>query len=143
MLKSGKPAVSGGSPVIADRAGTAMVEMAVCLPLLMMISFGAIETANAIFLKQAISQVAYEGARTAALSDATEAAILQRCNEFLTARRIKGGTVAVSPKNVSDKTNPGTVIEVMVTAPANANAISPVWFFKNSKISNTVAMVRI
>ena len=143
MMKPRTPAVSGGRPVVADRAGTAMVEMAVCLPLLMLISFGAIETANAIFLKQAISQVAYEGARTASLPDATEDDILKRCNEFISARRIKGATVSVSPKKVSAKTNPGTAIEVTVTAPANANAISPVWFFQKSKMSNTVVMVRI
>ena len=140
-MKPGKPAVSGSQPVI-DRAGTATVEMAVCLPMLMLFSFGAIETANAIFLKQALSQVAYEGARTASLPDATEAAIVQRCDEFLAARRIKGATVSVSPANVSAKTNSGTIIEVTVTAPASANSISPMWFFKKSKMSNTTVMVR-
>lgn len=142
MRKPGKPAVSGGRPV-ADRAGAAIVEMAVCLPLLLLISFGAIEAANAIFLKQALSQVAYEGARAGSLPETTEATIRQRCEEFLSARHIKGATVSVSPGNVSAKTNPGTVIEVTVTAPANANSISPMWFFKKSKMSNTTAMVRI
>lgn len=143
MMKPRTPAVSGGRPVVADRAGTAMVEMAVCLPLLMMISFGAIETANAIFLKQAIAQVAYEGARAASLPDSAEADILQRCNEIISARRINGATVSVSPRNVSAATAKGTQITVTVTAPANANAISPVWFFKNSNMTKQVVMIRI
>lgn len=120
-----------------------MVEMAVCLPLLLLISFGGIETANAIFLKQIVSQVAYEGARFAAIPDTTEAEILKRCNDFIGVRRIKGATVSVSPNNVSEMTKPGTEIKVTVTAPAKDNAISPVWFFKNSKMSRTVVMVRI
>ena len=120
-----------------------MVEMAVCLPLLLLISFGGIETANAIFLKQIVSQVAYEGARLAAIPDTTEAEILKRCNDFISARRIKGATVSISPKKVSEKTKPGTEIEVTVTAPASENAISPMCFFKKSKMSRTVVMVRI
>lgn len=143
MMKSVTPALTGNRPVVADRAGTATVEMAVCLPLLMLLGFGSIETANAIFLKQVVSQVAYEGARAAALPGATEADILKRCNDFLGVRRIKGATVSVSPTKVSDKTASGTAIEVTVTAPASANSISPEWFFKNSKMSKKVVMVRL
>lgn len=143
MRKPQTLAVSGVMPAVARRAGAAMVEMAICLPLLMMISFGAIETANAIFLKQAISQVAYEGVRTGSLPKATQADILKCCDEFLGARRIKGATVSVSPNNVSAATAPGTIIEVRVTAPVSANAISPVWFFQNSSMSKQAVMVRI
>ena len=143
MIRAVTPALTGNRPVVADRAGTATVEMAVCLPLLMLIGFGSIETANAIFLKQVVSQVAYEGARAAALPGATEADILKRCNDFLGVRRIKGATVSVSPAKVSDNTASGTAIAVTVTAPASANAISPTWFFKNSNMSKKVVMVRL
>ena len=143
MIRAVTPALTGNRPVVADRAGTATVEMAVCLPLLMLIGFGSIETANAIFLKQVVSQVAYEGARAAALPGATEADILKRCNDFLGVRRIKGATVSVSPAKVSVKTVSGTAIAVTVTASASANAISPTWFFKNSNMSKKVVMVRL
>jgi Flp pilus assembly protein TadG len=143
MMKPRPPAKSGETPVAGGRAGAATVEMAVCLPLLMLIGFGAIETANAIFLKQVVAQVAYEGGRVAALSDATEADILKRCNDFLSMRRIKGASISVSPKNVSAGLAKGTAIHVTVSAPANANAISPTWFFKTSTMSKTVVMVRI
>lgn len=143
MMKSVTPASTGNRPVVADRSGTATVEMAVCLPLLMLLGFGSIETANAIFLKQVVSQVAYEGARAAALPGATDADILKRCNDFLVVRRVKEATVTISPTKVSDNTASGTAIAVTVTASASANAISPTWFFKNSKMSKKVVMVRL
>jgi len=143
MMKLRTPIVPGTTPDVANRGGTAIVEMAICLPLLMLIAFGAIETANAIFLKQAIAQAAYEGARTASLPTSTKADILKRCNEIITARKIKGTVVSVSPNDVSPGTAQGTQISVTVTAPANANAISPLWFFQKSNMTKQVVMTRI
>lgn len=126
-----------------NRQGAAMVELAVCLPLLMIISFGAIETANAIFLKQIIAQVAYEGARTAAQPDSTVGEIQNCCKAIYTARRIKGVTVTVTPKNLSPSTPKGSIITITVSAPSNANTISPSAYFKASIMTKKVVMTRI
>ena len=76
-----------GSPLPGTlRRGVAAVEMAVCLPLLTIFSLGAIETANVIYLKQALVQVAYEGARAGMQSSATAADVTTRCNEIITSR---------------------------------------------------------
>lgn len=42
------------------RRGAAVVEFAVCLPVIIIIVFGAIEAASLLFLKQALIQSAYE-----------------------------------------------------------------------------------
>src|SRR5689334_16755889 len=39
-------------PSESTRGGLAVVELAICLPLMVMLTFGAIEAANAIYLKQ-------------------------------------------------------------------------------------------
>ncbi len=45
------------------RNGTATVELAVCLPLIVIIAFGSIEATNMIFLEQRLTAAAYEGAQ--------------------------------------------------------------------------------
>ena len=45
------------------RFGTAAMETAVSLPLLVILVFGAIEMANAVFLKQSMNLAAYEAAK--------------------------------------------------------------------------------
>jgi Flp pilus assembly protein TadG len=137
----GKPSERSSGDV--GRKAAALVELAVCLPLLTLICFGAIETANAVFLKQAIAQVAYEGARVGLQSDAVEADILQRCNDIIAVRRLQGVAVSVSPENVSAATAKGTPIGVTVTVPVSANAFSPLWFFSHSIMTKKVVMTRI
>lgn len=125
------------------RTGAATVEFAVCLPLLMLIGFASIETANAMFLKQVLAQSAYEGARVGAQPDADTSKISTRCNDILQARGIKTATVSVTPSNCSDQTAKGTAISVSVSAPATANAIFPLTFFKNSTITKKVVLTRL
>lgn len=124
------------------RSGAATVEFAICAPLLIMIGFASIETANVLFLKQILAQSAYEGARFAALPDSAASDIVNRSKDILNARGITNATVSVSPANVSDQTSKGTAIAVSVSAPATANAIIPLTFFRNSTMSKKVVMVR-
>jgi Flp pilus assembly protein TadG len=126
-----------------NRAGAAIAEFAVCLPVLILIAFGAIETANTIFLKQVVSQVAYEGARLASLPDTSDSDVLSLCNQILTARNIAGTTVSVSPSGISSATASGTPITVTVQASASANALIPQWFFQTAIMKKQVVMVRI
>ena len=44
------------------REGAAVVEFAVCLPLIVLIVLGTIEAGSLLFLKQTLVQAAYEGA---------------------------------------------------------------------------------
>ena len=47
----------------ATRRGVAAVELAVCLPVIILLVFGAIEASSFIFLKQSLNVAAYEGIR--------------------------------------------------------------------------------
>ena len=46
-----------------ERRGVAAVEFAVCLPVIILLVFGAIEASSFIFLKQSLNVAAYEGIR--------------------------------------------------------------------------------
>ena len=50
------------------RFGNATVELAVCLPVLVLIIFGSLQASSMYFLRQAMVQSAYEGVKEAALS---------------------------------------------------------------------------
>jgi hypothetical protein len=54
------------------RQGTATVELAVVLPLLMLLTFGTIEIADGFFFQQAIATAAYEGSREASRAQSTQ-----------------------------------------------------------------------
>jgi Flp pilus assembly protein TadG len=123
------------------RAGVAAVEFAVCLPLMMLITFGAIEAANGIYLKQIATQVAYEAARVASTPGCTDADARSVAEQILSARKVKDAQVVISPQ-VTAKTQSGTEIMVTVTAPSNSNAYAPLWYFRDAQLTARVVMVR-
>src|SRR4051812_6778337 len=53
------------------RSGNAVLDMALVLPLLIMITFGAVEYGFALYLKHSLQSAAREGARAAIVAGAT------------------------------------------------------------------------
>jgi len=80
------------------RAGAVIVEMAICLPILILLIFGTIELAGSIFLKQTLTSAAHEGALFGMQIGATEEEIRERVELILESRDL-GDTcdVQVSP----------------------------------------------
>lgn len=123
------------------RAGIAAVEFAICLPLMLLITFGAIEAANGIYLKQIVTQAAYEAARVVTTPGATAAEAEAFSRQVLDARHVQEATIQIQP--AAGATTPsGTEITVTVQAPMNSNAFAPLWYFRDSTIRARVVMVR-
>jgi Flp pilus assembly protein TadG len=106
--------------LVGRRRGTAVVEFAVCLPLLMLIVLGAMEATHAIFLKQALSAAAYEGMRVAIEPGGKQADAVRQAESILNARLVKGSTI-VFDRNV-DVTPRGQKVAVQVSAPISSNS---------------------
>ncbi|MBA4018894.1 MAG: pilus assembly protein TadE [Pirellula sp.] len=102
------------------RRGTAAVEFAVCLPLLVSLVLGVIETSNAVFVQQAITSAAYEAANVASATGGTSTAATSRANSVLTSLGINSATVAISP-TVTAQTPLGTTITVTCSVPLASN----------------------
>jgi Flp pilus assembly protein TadG len=123
------------------RKGTATVELAVCLPLIVIIAFGSIETTNMIFLQQRLTAAAYEGARKATTPGRSSADASTAASSVLTQFSISGGSVAVTP-TVTSSTTAGTQVKVTVTAPVSANMGNIVPFFTTmTNLTASVTMV--
>jgi len=105
-----------------SRAGIAVVEFAVCLPILMAMVMGVIEASNAVFLQQALTSASYEAANVASAIGGTSTEATTRANAVLTALGVKNSTVTISP-TVTTATPIGTTIVVTVSAPFASNSL--------------------
>ena len=103
------------------RGGLASVELAMVLPVMLILIFGTIEVCQRIFLRQSAVIVAYEGARTAVRSTSSNSDVATRCQAMLTQRRVNGAVVTVTPVDLL-KQPPGTQIRVRVEVPWALNS---------------------
>lgn len=77
------------------RRGAAMVEMAVCFPVFMLILLGIVEFGRALMVSQMLTNAAREGCRTAVIDGSTNADVESRIDNVVTS------TVGVSAADVT------------------------------------------
>ena len=103
-----------------------MVELALCLPVLLITVFGIIETTNVVYIQTRMQSVAYEGARvatrpaTSASTAASAATVTAACNTMLTQLGVNNATVTLNPASLASLV-PQQTVTVTVTAPLNKN----------------------
>jgi Flp pilus assembly protein TadG len=115
--------------------------LAVCLPVLVLLVFASIESCSMIFLRQALSATTYEGVRVAIRAEATNQNVLDRCQEVLDGRNVRGASVTTTPADIT-AVDEGDPITVTVTASCDANSIMPPWFFGGRSLTASSAMVK-
>lgn len=118
------------------------MEAAVSLPLLVILVFGSIEIANAIFLKQSLNMAAYEAAKVITAPGDNNTLAATRCAEVLSVRKVTSHTMTISPA-VTAATARGTQITVTVTASSSNLSYGPVRFMAGRTIRSAVTMVRL
>lgn len=145
ILRITKPADRNGMQVSPRRSGAALSELALVLPLLMLIVFGGIETADMVFLKESLKSVSYEGGRAVAKYNSTNAQVLERITALIDARQLVGATVELTlPADADDvsETQRGQTITVTISAPAERNTVGPLRMYRGRTISASTTMVR-
>lgn len=123
------------------RKGAAVVELAVCLPIIVLLVFASIETCNMIFLRQALNASAYEGIRVAVRPDATSQQAINRCQAVLDGRGIQNSSIVFDPQDVSAVPR-GQQIEVTVSAGCESNGAGPSWFFGGRTLEGRAVFVK-
>ncbi len=124
-----------------NRRAVAAAELAVCLPMIVLLVLAMIESCTMIFLKQSLTVAAYEGARTALEDQATSNDVRRSGQQVLTERRVNGAAVTVTPDDIQSL-SPGQYISVTVTAPADSNSAIPGSFFRGRALSATATMMK-
>ncbi|TWT99616.1 TadE-like protein [Botrimarina colliarenosi] len=124
-----------------DRSGVAATEFAICLPVLMLLLLGTLESCSMIFLKQSLSIAAYEAGHTALLPNATDSDIRTAGEGVLTDRRIQNGAIQVLPGGIQS-IDEGEYFEIRVSAPTDANRILPLSFFGGRQLSASAVFMK-
>jgi Flp pilus assembly protein TadG len=122
------------------RKGVAATELAVCLPIVVLLVVATIEACSAIFLKQSLTVAAYEGVRTALVEGATAARVEATCNQILSDRKIRGSRVTVKPSDIASLKT-GDYVDITVSAPCSENAVVPTTFYRGRTLSATTSMM--
>ena len=121
--------------------GAALVELAVCLPVIILIVFGAIESASMIFLKQTLVQTAYESIKVAAKNGATNAQANAAGQQVLAGRNLDGVQIRFEPSDI-ESVNRGALLRVFVDAPTGSNSPISFGFFSGRRIRVQAAMLK-
>ena len=124
----------------STRRGVAAAELAVCLPIVVLLVIATIESCSALFLKQSLTSAAYEGVRAAIEQGGTTASVQTACNQILADRRIKGSNVKLNPASIASL-KPGEFIDVTVSAPCTPNSPVPTTFFRGRTLSAKASMM--
>jgi len=127
--------------LLIRRCGNATVELAVMLPILVVLVFGTIEACSMIYKTQTLHIAAYEGCRLSLVPKSTTAQVEFAANRMLLDRRIQGTSITISPLAFSTA-NIGTKISVTVTAPANSNTFVPSFFFAGRTLTGSCHMMK-
>ena len=125
----------------SSRSGAATVELAVLLPLLLFIVFGAIEITSRLFLRQTAAVTAYEGVRLAARRTVDAETVRARCLQLLEDRRVTGAEVLVTPANTAEVPT-GGLIQVQVTIPYSGNTLAAMALSDEGSMQMTASMLR-
>ncbi len=117
-----------------NRKGGAVVEAALCLPLILMIVSGTIELTTMIYLKESLTIAAFEGARVAVTSTGNDAAVRERIRQVLEERHIdmtgyplESAVVVTPAAEAAEMMEP---IRIDVTGPTRVNTVSPFGFMR-------------
>ena len=123
------------------RKGAAVVELALCLPVLVVFALGTIEICNCIYKRQSLAITAYEGARVALIVGATEENVRTQCDFLLEERRLHEAVVTIAPDDF-ESAPAGTFIAIEVSVPHAANSIIPTTLFAQEFMTARVEMMK-
>jgi Flp pilus assembly protein TadG len=126
---------------IAPRRGAAAAEMAICLPLMVMLVLGSIETCSMIYLRHSLTIASYEAARVAINFDGTNTEVMARAEEILAAREVADADIDIEPSDV-EMVERGQPLSITVSAPSDSNNILPPWFYGGKTLSHRMTMVK-
>ena len=130
------------SPIRASRhrrRGLAVVEFAICIPVIFVVVLGAIECTTMIFVDQSLNVVAYEGIRAAAKNGSRTSDVLARANEVIAERRLEQTRVELIPP-VVESVPQGQPIKIRVTAPTDPNSVMRLEFFSGNLVAEATMM---
>lgn len=128
-------------PSNEQRRGVAALELAVCLPMILILILGTLQACAMFYLKQNLSVSAYEGIRRCVEFQSTPEDVEQACLRILADRRVNDGSVEISPPNYASLPSQ-TWITVTISAPSNSNSPVRGWFYGDTVLTSSATMMK-
>lgn len=115
------------------RRGTAAVEFAVTVPIMLLILFGSVELSRMNMIRETANNAAYEAVRNCIVPGATNAEGVAAAREMLQSVGVSNATITVSPATITDTT---PTVTATITVPYSSNMwVTPV--FSTSRSTTT------
>lgn len=118
--------------------GAAIIELAVCLPLLVMLTLATTEACAMIYLKQTLTVAAFEGARVGLLPGSSSFNVEAQSQLVLKDHHITGYSISMQPTDPS-LLQDGDYFRVTVAAACAPNSLIGGWFYLDKTFSESVA----
>ncbi len=124
------------------RRGTATVELAICFPVLFILTIGTMDVCSMLFLKETVTMAAYEGARRGAARNRTNEHARDRVMEFLDERDVTYEAGSVVSFSTPDFNSANTLdnVTVTVTVPCAGNLLIPSAMFDDLTMTASVTL---
>lgn len=123
------------------REGVAAVEMALVLPVLLIVLFGTINCSQMMHFRKSLVLAANEGIRLASQRETTSQDVLGRTNSVLSSRRVTNPDVTLVPANI-ETAAAGDVIELRITANFSGFGLGTFGFGSSVPVTVTTAILR-
>lgn len=125
-----------------QRRGTAVIEFAFIVPVLIVLTLGTIDLCSMMFLKESVTLAASEGARRGIGRDRTNNDAVARITEFLDERNINYDSANVVSISAPGFDTAQTLENVTVTVqvPCGGNLLIPSNWFDDLTVSASVTM---
>lgn len=131
----------------ANRRGTAVVELAIALPVLATIVFVTIDICSYLHLKQKVNSAAFEAVRVASMPDQTFEGATDVGLEFADARDVVRCVIDLAPEDSDYWTRAempvGKRIISRASAPVNGNVPGPFLMFRGQTIQSETFTIAV
>jgi len=126
------------------RRGAATVELALILPIFLLLCVGMIEFGRAFMVQQTLTSAAREGARFGALPGTSNNEIETRVREFLAAGGVDPtvAQVDVSPQGLETASSGEQVRVLVEVAYQDVSWLAAPWYLRDADLSNETVMRR-
>lgn len=121
------------------RRGALAVELALCLPLLLLFLFGCYEIARANMISHAAESAAYEAARVGILPGTSEDKIRDAADFILSSVGVSDFDVEITPTVITSQT---PLVKVEITVPYRANTSVPAFFLSDPNFRGECELTR-
>ena len=118
----------------------AVVELAICLPILALVLIATIEACVMLQLQHNLAVTAYEGARIGIMPGSSATGVQTQCSMLLDDRNINNYTITMTPSDPSTM-DVGDAFTLTVSADCDSNTVLAAMFFEGKTLSESVVML--